>query len=153
MAVVTAGMHLAGNFRGVIAAGPLADMERVEIGSEPDRLLPWPRAAQRADDPRLGDSFRDLDAPFPQARGDEARGAMLLEAGLGMAMDVAADGDEVRLVTLQRIGQHDAPFLSHGAQDCPKRHLAPLGPPPTRFAERQRGVLYARERLFRCARA
>ena len=79
--------------------------KRVEVGAQADRALTRPLALQRADDAGLGDPFRDLDAPAAQAVGDELGRSHLLEAHLRMAMDVATDRDQVRLVTLQ--------FLEH----------------------------------------
>ena len=53
----------------------------------------WPGRLpfERADHAGGGEPAMDLDAPRGELVGDDLRGARLLEGGLGMAMDVAAD--------------------------------------------------------------
>ena len=103
--VVAAGVHLAGNGRAIVAAGRLLDVERVEVGAQADRPLARAIALDRADDAGLGDPFGDLDPPAAQRVGDELRRAGLLEAGFGMAMDVAPDGDQLRLIGLELVDE------------------------------------------------
>jgi hypothetical protein len=76
-------------------------MQSVEVGAQADRPLARPPAPQRGDNARLGDPMRDLEAPAAQAVGDQPGRALFLEADFRMAMNVAADRDHVRLVTLQ----------------------------------------------------
>src|SRR5271169_205023 len=103
MAVMPACVHLARNGRAMVGAGRLLDVERVEIRPQPDRALAGPGALERADDAGPGDPLGDLDSPGPEVLGDNGGGAPLLEAGLRMAMNVAADGDEFGFVGLQTL--------------------------------------------------
>ena len=57
--------------------------------------LPVPRAFERADDAGAGQPAMHLDAEFLEPRGDEFRGALLLEGGLGMGVDLVPPGGEV----------------------------------------------------------
>src|SRR5262249_53065174 len=108
MAVVSAGVHFPGYFRGIVEPRRLANMQRVEIRPEADRALAGPRALQRADEAGLGDSLGDVDAPGAKFVGHQPRRTTFLEADFGMTMDVAADRDELRLVAFELFGQRGA---------------------------------------------
>ena len=88
--VMPAGMHLSGNLRAVLEVVLLFDMERVQIGAEPDRRPLPARAGERAHHPGPGEAAMDIDAELGQAVGDELRRPMLLEGGLGMGVNIAA---------------------------------------------------------------
>jgi hypothetical protein len=66
-------------------------VQRVHVGAQADRLLARPRSLERADHPGSGEPTVDLDAPRLQLVGDDLRGALLLEGGLGMAVSSAAE--------------------------------------------------------------
>ena len=114
--VMAAGMHLAGILRGMGEAVLLMDVQGVHIGAKPDGALSRPLADDRTDNARAADALADLDAPFAQLRGDDRGGAHLLEAGLRMRMDVAADLRELRPIGLH-LG--DQVLVGHGV--CPLR--------------------------------
>ena len=103
MAVVTAGVHLSRNRRAMRGPLRLLDVERVEVGAQRDRSLAGPAPANRSHDPGLGEALGDVDAPAAQFVGDNPGGARLLERGLRMAMDVAANGDQFGLVGLEGV--------------------------------------------------
>ncbi len=98
MAVMAAGMHLAGHGRAVREIGLLVDRQRVHVGphgDDPAGILAL--ALDDADDAGLADAGGDfVDAPFPQLVGDEAGGPMDVVHQLGVAMDVAADRGDFR---------------------------------------------------------
>jgi len=112
--VMAAGMHLVGVHRSVVElvlfpAGAGHPCRR----AKPDRLLAGPLALQGADDAGLGQPAMNFDAPGLQLVGHDLRGALLFEGGLGMAMDVAADGGQAGVVGGQEIGRkagHGIPF-------------------------------------------
>ena len=105
VAVMAAGMHLVGIHRGVVEIVLLLQVQRVHVGAQADRLLARPLALQGADDAGLGQPAMDLDAPGRKPVGHDLGGALLLEGGLRMAMDVAADGGEIGLVGGEEIGR------------------------------------------------
>mgnify|MGYP003326132312 CR=1 FL=1 len=108
--VVAAGVHLVLVHRGVREVVLLLQVQRVHVGAQADRLLAGPAALQRADHARGGEAAMDLDAPALQPGGDDLGGAPLLEGGLGMAMDVAADRGQVGLIggeLVRRQAAHD----------------------------------------------
>ena len=119
MAVVTAGMHLVGDRRGVVELVLFLQVQRIHVGAQADRLLPRPRALEGADHAGGGEPAMDLDAPRGELVGDDLRGARLLEGSLGMAMDVAADGGQLGRQAGQTIGRD----MGHG------RRLAPAAEP------------------------
>ncbi len=69
----------------------LVHRQRIHVGAQADchRIVADPDGADHAG---LADAGGDLDAPFLELLGDDAAGALLLEAQLGVGMDVAADG-------------------------------------------------------------
>ena len=114
MAVVAAGVHLAGNGR-ADARGPSISWICSASRSARSPIARWPGRLpfERADDAGLADALGDLDAPGAQLLGDQRGGAHLLEAGLGMAVDVAADLDQFGLVGLQLVDDVVAHESSH----------------------------------------
>jgi hypothetical protein len=93
--VMAAGMHLVGVHRGVVELVLLLQVQRIHVGAQANGLLARPVALQRAHHPGRGQTTMDLDAPGLQLVCHDLRGALFLEGGLGMAMDVAADGSEL----------------------------------------------------------
>jgi hypothetical protein len=62
----------------------------------------WP-GRLRADHASLGQAAMHLDAPRCELVGHDLRGALFLEGGFGVAMDVAADGGQVGVIAGQKI--------------------------------------------------
>jgi hypothetical protein len=77
-------------------------MQRIEIGAQSDRPMPGPSAFQRADDPSLGDLFRDLESEFAQFFRHQCRGLRFLESDFRIAMDLMPDIDHLRFVGFER---------------------------------------------------
>ena len=94
--VVAARVHLAVVVGAMREGVLLADMERVEIGAQADRALAAARA-QRADDAGLREPAVHLDAERGEHAGHYVRGAVLLERGFGMSVDVAPPGGHLAL--------------------------------------------------------
>jgi len=94
MRVVAAGVHHAGGLRGPGQVGLLVDRQRVHVGPEADGAT-GTVALQHADDAGLADAGGDLEPEAGQFGGDDGRGAHLLEAKLGVFVQVAADRREV----------------------------------------------------------
>ena len=93
MAVVAAGVHDAGVHAAVGAAGNLLQGERVGVGAEQQRP-----PGRGADD--VGQDAGAGEAAGPEAEGAEValhdlRGPVLRHGELRVAVEVAADGDEV----------------------------------------------------------
>jgi len=107
VAVVAAGVHLAGHDGAVGSPGNLADVKGVQISAKTDRALSRPLALQGSDDARLGDSIGDLDTPCAQVIGDHSCGPHFLEPCFGMLVDVVTDLDEFRLVALELLMTSD----------------------------------------------
>ncbi len=97
VAVMAAGVHLAGVLAGVRQVRRFQDRQRVHVGAQADRCLPV-AVAQDADDACLADAAMDLDPPFLQLAGHQVGGAVLFQAELGVRVDVAADGGQFVLV-------------------------------------------------------
>ena len=102
MAVMAAGVHLAGRLRGIGQIGFLVDRQRVHIGAQTDhldlaivgRLL----ALDDADDAGPAEPCRNLvAAELPQAVRHERRGAMHVVQQFGMFMDIPAPGRDIGL--------------------------------------------------------
>ncbi len=91
--VVAAGMHQAGLRAGERQAGLLLDRQRVHVGADRQHRA---RAAalDQADDAGLADAGLVGDAETGQFARDHAGGADLLEAELGVGVDIAADLDQ-----------------------------------------------------------
>ena len=70
----------------------------------PKRRAPLPRT-QRADHAGAADAALHLITPALQLVGHQGRGAVLLEGQLGVAVDVAAQADELAGARLQGIEQ------------------------------------------------
>ena len=121
VAVVTAGMHLVGDRRGVVEFVLLLQVQRIHVGAQADRLLPRLPALQGADHAGGGEPAMDLDAPRLQLVGDDLRGPLLLEGRLGMAMDVAADGGEFG----SQAGELGRGDMSHGGETSRRRRALP----------------------------
>ena len=73
----------------------LLNRQRVHVGAKPDRLLAGLAALQGADHAGGRQAAMDLDTPRGQLVGHDLRRARLLEGGLGMAMNIAADGRQL----------------------------------------------------------
>ena len=89
MPVMAAGMHAAIVARAVGKAVGLLDWQRVHIGAQADAAR-RAAAAQDADDAGAADAAMHHAAEPRQPLGHQIRGAPLLEAELGMGVDVAA---------------------------------------------------------------
>ena len=90
VAVVAARVHLAGARAAVREGVLLGDRQRVHVGAQADGA----RAAavlQDRDDAGRSHAAVDRDAPRRELRGDQVGGALLLEAELGMGVDVAPE--------------------------------------------------------------
>ena len=88
VAVMAAGVHRAGILRAVVLRALFGDAQGIHVG--PQRDGPVAAAAfERADDAGAAHAFGDLvEAELPQLGGDEGAGARLLEAELGMGVQV-----------------------------------------------------------------
>ena len=84
--VVAAGVHLAGVARLVGQVGGLLDRQRVHVGAQADGRAV--AGLQHPDHSRLADVAMHGAAEFGELAGDELGGAVLLEAELGMRMQV-----------------------------------------------------------------
>src|SRR5262249_32139134 len=115
----------------------LLQMQGVHVGAQTDRLLAGPLALQGADHAGLAQPAMDLDAPRSEPVGDDLGGPLLLEGGLGMAMDIAADGGEIGLLGGQEMG-------------CKAGHRGPSVPPESsrEGGVRQRAALNPRPPCF-----
>ena len=97
MAVMAAGMHLAGHGRFI---GPLRQFrhgERIHVGAQPDPACAVAEL-QRADHAGAAEAAMHRDAGFLEKRRDDAAGALLLETEFGMGMQVAAQGGQKRQI-------------------------------------------------------
>ena len=94
VAVMAAGMHAALVLAAVIERVVLVHRQGIHVGAQPDgaRIVADPDGA---DDAGLADAGGDLAAPFLELPGHDLRGPLLLEAELGMGVDVAPDGGEL----------------------------------------------------------
>jgi hypothetical protein len=86
--VVAAGVHAAVVLRSVRKAVCFLDRQRVHVGAQPQRF-PVGTVFEHADDARFSDAAVHLDAERLELRRDEIRGALLLEAELGVRVQVA----------------------------------------------------------------
>ena len=89
VAVVAAGVHLAGVMARMREVVVLAHRQRVDVGAQPDGAIAA-AILDDADDARRPEAAVDRDAPVGERLGDHVRRALLLEAQLGMRMDVAS---------------------------------------------------------------
>ncbi|MNT08573.1 hypothetical protein D3C72_1433200 [compost metagenome] len=104
VAVVAAGVHLAGHLAGVRQAGGLLNRQRVHVGAQAQA----PRAIaarQRADHAGAGQAAVHLVAPFGQARGHQLAGHVLFVGQLGVGVDLVAQADHLGR-DLAHGGQH-----------------------------------------------
>jgi hypothetical protein len=94
VAVMAAGMHAALVLAAMIEGIVLVHRQRVHVGAQPNgaRIVADPDGA---DDAGLADAGRDLAAPFLELLGHDLRRPLLLEAELGMGVDVTPDGGEL----------------------------------------------------------
>jgi hypothetical protein len=106
-------MHLVGNRRSVVEVVLFLQVQRVHVGAQADRLLAGPRALEGADHTGGGEAAMNLDAPRGELVGNDLRRARLLEGGLGMTMDVAADGGQLGGEAGQTVGS----YVAHGPGD------------------------------------
>ncbi len=95
VAVVAAGVHLAGDLRRVRDAGLFLDVQCVEIGAQADRLAAG-AGAEHADDAGLREPGVHLEPERAQLVRDEGRGRLLLERGLGVGVEVVTPRLHVR---------------------------------------------------------
>ena len=87
VAVMAAGMHLAGNRRLVVELVGLVNVERIHVGTQADSPLRRP-AAQDADHARLGQAAMHFEAERLQLLGDDIGSPHFLEGRLRVAVDV-----------------------------------------------------------------
>ena len=87
VAVVAAGMHLAGDRRLVVEAVGLVHVERIHVGAQADRPLGIARP-QHAHHAGLGEAAVHLDAERFQLVCNDVGGAHFLEGRLGVAVDI-----------------------------------------------------------------
>ena len=88
MAVMAAGMHLAGVFGLVVDIVLFLDIERVHIGAEADGRAVALVAAQRADHAGPREAAMHLDAEFMQPQGDVIGRLVFLERGFRVPVDM-----------------------------------------------------------------
>ena len=107
VAVMAAGMHYALARRVVGELVGFFDRQGIHVRSQPDRR---PIAGlQYADDPRLADVAMNRAAELSELLRHEIRGAMLLEAELGMCMQILAPCCQISVKSLDAIDDvHDA---------------------------------------------
>ena len=91
---MAAGMHLARHAGRVGQRVLFLDVEGVQIGPQRDRPLA-PSRPQRRHHPGSRETAMDLEAEARQMAGDELGGAMFLEGGFRIAMDLLTPGDHV----------------------------------------------------------
>src|SRR6476620_10902100 len=91
---MAAAVEAAGNGRAPAQIGVLFHRQRVHVGAQPDALAAVALALEHADHTGAAETAMHLDAPLRQLVGDDAGGADLLEADLGMGMQIAAYGGE-----------------------------------------------------------
>ena len=95
MAVMAAGMHLAGHRRTVISAGDLVNRQGIHIGAQADggtRPLPVDDGNDAGD----RNAFVDLvHAELAQSVSDEGGGGMAIEGQLGVLVQMAPPGRHV----------------------------------------------------------
>ena len=95
MAVMAAGMHLAGQGGTVVCAGDLINRQGIHIGAQANggtRPLP----VDDGHDAGRGDAFVEFIHPeFPQAVGDEGSGDVTIESQLGVLVQMASPGRHV----------------------------------------------------------
>ena len=89
MAVMAAGMHLAGVFGPVVDIVLFLDIERVHVGAEPDGRPVAPFAAQGADHAGARQAAMDVDAEFVQPQRHVIGCLVFLERGFGVPVDMA----------------------------------------------------------------
>src|SRR3984885_13507605 len=130
VAVVAAGVHLAGVHARVGEGVVLADRQRVHVGTQPDRAR-GAAVTHDADDTRLAQPAMHRDAPLAQCARDEIRGARLLETELGVRMDIAPQALQHRGFRDDRLDQ------LHG--DDSLSIMRPRPRPAYRVAARGRG--------------
>ena len=102
VAVMAAGVHLAGGLGGIGQIGRLLDRQRIHVGAQPDHLqfalAGGLLALDDADDAGKAETCRHLvAAEFPQAVRHECCGAVYIVKQFGMFMDIAAPGLDVGL--------------------------------------------------------
>ena len=98
VAVVAAGMHPARMPRGVREAVLLRDRQRVHVGAQRDcSSARVRRAGQRPDHAGAGDAALDVDAERVEQPRDDVGGAMLLEGGFRVGVQIAPPGRHVGL--------------------------------------------------------
>jgi len=99
VAVVAAGVHLAGHGRTIRQPGQLLDRERIHVGAQPDDFVGLSLAATNdADHAGAADAGDDLVAAERlELVGDDAGGAMDVEAELWMGVQVAPPAGDLLL--------------------------------------------------------
>ncbi len=94
MAVMAAAVKTAGNGRTPGQVGIFLHRQRVHVGAQPDPLAAGALALEHADHAGDAEPAMHLDAPLRQFFRDDAGGADLLEADLGVRMEIPADRGE-----------------------------------------------------------
>src|SRR3954451_6985039 len=124
MAVVPAGVHAAGRARSPRHAALLDDRQRVHVGPEPDRR-PLAAAAHDRHHAGLRDAGVDLvDPELAQPFGDEARRLDLLEAELGILVQVPPPGGYLVLPRRDAVDDRHDP-RSWDSSRCPSFYSKP----------------------------
>jgi hypothetical protein len=109
VAVVTAGMHHAGLGRFVWQLVRFHDRQCVHVGAQPDRHRAV-ALAQHTDDTGATDCTVHLDAERFQLSCHDVRGAMLLEAELGVCVEILADRGQLRMIGLDAVERAHADY-------------------------------------------
>ena len=94
VAVMAAAVKAAGNGRTPRQIGVLVHRQRVHVGAQPDPLAAGALALEHADHAGDAEPAMHLDAPLRELFRDDARGAHLLEADLGVRVQIPADRGE-----------------------------------------------------------
>ena len=144
VAVMAAGMHLAGVARGVgeavrLLIGSASISARSAIARPPEPV------AQRADDAGPGQAAMHLDAELGELRRDDGGGALLLERHLGIGVDVVAPPDHLLVEIGDAIDdRHRKPprWSAPTLGERPETILEEVDLEPTRARRPSRGVYW-----------
>jgi hypothetical protein len=132
------GMHYALHRGGEFAPRALLDRERVHIGAQ-ENGAPRPLALEVGDDARRRDPRAHLEPEALEARGHDVGGAHLMEAELGVAMDVAPHGHEIAIEELY------VPANIVGHIHLREAVMLTLAPPPSNEAVTQHSYFADRD--------
>ena len=107
VAVMAAGVHLAGNGGAERQVRHLLHRQRIHVGAQAEGTVAG-AVAQRADDAGLADLASDVQAPGFELARDDVGGAVFLKAEFGMSMEVMTNGLQLGLVTADRVDDRHA---------------------------------------------